>query len=86
MGTLGILTDINMLIWDWGIYVGVPFLLSVWIVLIGGAFNGANDKYRQKLNGSTDLMYSQMVSDIVLTISMSAWAGAAISADYGAWH
>ena len=47
MGTLGILTDINMLIWEWGIYVGVPFLLSVWITLIGGAFNGANDKFRQ---------------------------------------
>ncbi len=86
MGTLGILTDINMLIWEWGIYVGVPFLLSVWITLIGGAFSGANDKFRQKLNSSTTLMYTQMTSDIVLTIAMSAWAGGAISAEYGAWH
>ena len=86
MGTLGILTDINMLIWEWGIYVGVPFLLSVWITLIGGAFNGSNDKYRQQLGSVPNLMYSQMVSDIVLTIAMSAWAGGAISAEYGAWH
>ena len=46
LAVFGILNEINMLIWDWGIFVGVPVVLSVWLVVMGGAFDAANSRCR----------------------------------------
>jgi hypothetical protein len=81
----GILTDINMIIWDWGIFVGMPVLLSVWLTLMGGAYDAGNMKCRSVAgNGCSEA--GQMAGDIVLAMAIAAWAGASIAGEYGPWH
>jgi len=85
LAVFGILSEINMLIWEWGIFVGVPVVISLWMGFMGGSYDAAHARCR---NGATSecTIVSTLEGEIMTTFAVSAWTGATVWAHHGQWH
>jgi len=86
LAVFGILNEINMLIWDWGIFVGVPVVISQWLGLMGGAYDAVNNRCRINTSGNECKIKEAMEIELLLTFAISAWTGATVWANHGQWH
>lgn len=87
LSVFGILSEINMLIWDWGIFVGVPVVISMWLPIMGGAYDAANNRCRGAIGADENCDVVALQSrEMMMTFAISAWTGATVWAHHGQWH
>ena len=82
----GIANDINLLVWDWSIFVAYGSIQILYAVLLGYSYDTAVNKCRQEeLTGACGVV-TLMDQDWTTFLGMAAFSTSLLSMDTGAWR